>query len=411
LKKFDIEFSFLIVSLYHDWNYHPQAGSGDNEQRRDELTMTSYQAREIVQQLCTQAGITLNGSGPADIRVHNENLYERVLKGGSLTLGESYMDGWWECEALDQFFDTLLRALMLQKLKGNWNLLWPILRARIFNLQSRSRSFQVGVKHYDIGNDLYKAMLDSNMLYTCGYWKDARTLDEAQVAKMDLVCRKIELEPGMTVLELGCGWGTFARYAAQQYGAHVTAVTVSREQVSLGRELCRGLPVEITLDDYRNARGTYDRVVSIGVMEHVGSRNYRTYMKTVDRTLKDDGIAFFHTIGGNTSRFNGDPWLHKYIFPNGMIPSIAQLARAMEGLFIMEDWHNFGPDYDTTLMSWHERFERAWPELRDTYGERFHRMWRYYLLSCAGAFRSRYCQVWQVVMTRPSRKQPRCRIC
>ncbi|MDT8271796.1 MAG: cyclopropane fatty acyl phospholipid synthase [Desulfomonilia bacterium] len=373
--------------------------------------MTSYQAREIVQQLCTQAGITLNGSGPADIRVHNENLYERILKGGSLALGESYMDGWWECEALDQFFDTLLRARMLQKLKGNWNLLWPILRARVFNLQSRSRSFQVGVKHYDIGNDLYKAMLDSNMLYTCGYWKDARTLDEAQVAKMDLVCRKIELEPGMTVLELGCGWGTFARYAAQQYGAHVTAVTVSREQVSLGRDLCRGLPVEITLDDYRNVRGTYDRVVSIGVMEHVGSRNYRTYMKTVDRTLKDDGIAFFHTIGGNTSRFNGDPWLHKYIFPNGMIPSIAQLARAMEGLFIMEDWHNFGPDYDATLMSWHERFERAWPELRDTYGERFHRMWRYYLLSCAGAFRSRYCQVWQVVMTRPSRKQPRCRIC
>jgi len=373
--------------------------------------MKSFQAKEVIQQLCAYAGITLNGSDPADIQVHNEDLYERVLKGGSLALGESYMDGWWDCPALDQFFDKLLRARLPQKVKSNWKLLWPVIQARVFNLQSRSRAFQVGEQHYDIGNDLYQAMLDTNMLYTCGYWRQAQNLDEAQIAKMDLVCRKIQLEEGMSVLELGCGWGSFARYAAEKYGARVTGVTVSKEQVKLGQEMCRGLPVDITLEDYRNVSGTYDRVVSIGVMEHVGYRNYRTYMKTVDRTLKDDGIAFFHTIGGNTSNFDGDAWLHRYIFPNGMLPSIAQLGKAMEGMFIMEDWHNFGPDYDKTLMAWHERFERAWPELKNTYGDRFYRMWHYYLMCCAGGFRARNCQLWQVVMTKPASRQPDCRIC
>ncbi|MGB4110450.1 MAG: cyclopropane fatty acyl phospholipid synthase [Desulfomonilia bacterium] len=371
--------------------------------------MAKQDAPRVVRDLLLTAGITINGDNPWDITVHREDFFGRVLRGGVLALGESYMDGWWDCEALDQMFDRALRARLDRMVKGNLQTAWHTLTARLFNLQKKSRADEVGRKHYDIGNDLYRAMLDSRMVYTCGYWRNADCLDDAQIAKMDLVCRKVGLRPGMKVLELGCGWGSFARYAAETYGAEVTGVTISKEQVELGCELCKGLPVEIRYQDYREVSGVYDRVISIGILEHVGYKNYRVYMKTVDRTLKDDGIAFFHTIGGNVSIVIGNPWTTRYIFPNGQIPSIAQLGKAMEGLMVIEDWHNFGPDYDKTLMAWYENFEKHWPELQDRYSERFHRMWRFYLLSSAGAFRSRSIQLWQVVMTKPGMSQPDCR--
>ncbi len=371
--------------------------------------MASKSAEYVVRDLLAKAGIEVNGSRPYDIQVHNPQFYSRVIRERELGLGESYMDGWWDCNALDEFFTRILKARLDRAVKGNWKIQWHLLRSRLFNLQAKSRAFEVGEKHYDVGNDLYTRMLDKRMNYTCAYWKNAKTLDEAQEAKLELVCRKINLEPGMTVLELGCGWGAFAKYAAEKYGVKVTGVTVSRQQVELGRELCKGLPVELKLMDYRDVTGKYDRVISIGIMEHVGYKNYRTYFEVVDRTLKDDGIAFFHTIGGNESSTTANPWTTKYIFPNGMIPSIAQLARAFEGLFVMEDWHNFGPHYDLTLMAWYKNFENAWPELKDKYGERFFRMWRYYLLSSAGSFRSRHNQLWQVVLTKPGQPQPECR--
>ncbi len=369
----------------------------------------SAQNRQIMEKLLESAGIRINGDDPWDIQVHNNQVYERVFSGGALAAGDSYMDGWWDCQALDQFFDRVFRAKLEKKIKTNWRIIWHLLRARLCNLQKKSRAYQVGVQHYDVGNALYQAMLDKRMNYTSGYWKNATDLDSAQEAKLDLVCRKIGLTPGMTVLELGCGWGCFAGYAAEKYGVSVTGVTVSREQVELGKRLCKGLPVDIQLEDYRNVRGKFDRVISIGIMEHVGYKNYRCYMKKVDETLKDEGIAFIHTIGGNASMLIGNPWTTKYIFPNGMFPSIAQLGKAMEGLFVMEDWHNFGPDYDKTLMAWHERFEKSWPRFKDQYGERFHRMWRFYLLSSAAVFRSRRAQLWQIVMTKPARMQPDCR--
>ncbi len=372
--------------------------------------MASKKSEKIVRELLEIAGITVNGDKPYDIQVHNNNLYDRVLRDHALGLGESYMDGWWDCQALDQFFDRILRARLDEAVKGSWKVKLHILRSKLFNLQAKHRAFEVGKKHYDVGNDLYTRMLDKRMNYTCAYWKNAKTLDEAQEAKLDLVCRKIGLEPGMTVLELGCGWGSFAIYAAEKYGAHVTGVTVSREQVELGTEMAKGLPVELKLMDYREVTGKYDRVISIGIMEHVGYKNYRTYMEVVDRTLKDDGIAFFHTIGGNVSTTTANAWTTKYIFPNGMLPSIAQLGKAMEGLFVMEDWHNIGPHYDPTLMAWYHNFEAAWPELKDKYGERFYRMWKYYLLSSAGGFRARQTQLWQVVMTKPGHPQPDCRL-
>jgi cyclopropane-fatty-acyl-phospholipid synthase len=288
-------------------------------------------------------------------------------------------------------------------------LAFQVVRAKLFNRQSSARAYEVGQKHYDLGNDLYKAMLDKRLNYTCAYWKNASTLDEAQEAKLELVCKKIGIHSGMRILELGCGWGSFAKYAAEKHGASILGVTVSKEQVTLGMVLCKGLPVELRLQDYREVTGTFDAVISIGVMEHVGYKNYGDYMQVVDRCMKKDGVAFVHTIGGNQSYTTGEPWTDKYIFPNGLLPSMAQLSKAMEEKFVMEDWQNIGPNYDPTLMAWHANFEKAWPELKKNYDDRFYRMWRYYLLSSAGAFRARNQQLWQMVFTRTGTPQPDCR--
>jgi cyclopropane-fatty-acyl-phospholipid synthase len=371
--------------------------------------MASQKSETIIRELLAQADIQVNGQRPWDIQVHDARFYDRVLREIELGLGESYMDGWWDCEKVDEFISRALIARLETQIRGSWKLTWHVLNARMMNLQTRSRAFEVGEKHYDLGNDLYCAMLDKRLNYTCGYWKDGGSLDDAQEAKLDLVCKKIGIEPGMKILELGCGWGSFAKYAAEKYGASILGVTVSKEQVALGMELCKGLPVELRLQDYREVQGTFDAVISIGVMEHVGYKNYRTYMQVVDRTLKKDGVAFVHTIGGNISRAIADAFSHKYIFPNGQLPSIAQLGGAMENIFVMEDWHNIGPNYDKTLMAWHANFSGAWPELKGHYDERFHRMWDYYLLSSAGGFRSRMLQLWQIVMTRQGSSQPDCR--
>ena len=366
-------------------------------------------SESVIRELLTLAEVEVNGSHPWDIQVHDQRLYDRVLRDGSLGLGEAYMDGWWDAGALDEFINRVLRAHLDEKVVNERRLLFQALRARLFNRQSSARAYEIARKHYDLGNDLYQAMLDKRLNYTCGYWKNAQNLDEAQEAKLELVCKKIGVYKGMHILELGCGFGSFAKYAAEKYGAEVLGVTVSKEQVALGSELCRGLPVELRLQDYREVEGTFDAVISIGMMEHVGYKNYSTYMDVVDRCLKKDGVAFIHTIGGNNSITTGEPWTDKYIFPNGMLPSIAQLGKAMEGRFVMEDWQNFGPYYDPTLMAWHANFEKAWPDLKDHYDERFHRMWRYYLLSSAGGFRARNSQLWQIVLTRQGTPQPDCR--
>lgn len=367
--------------------------------------------RQLTHELLSEAGIKINGDKPWDIQVHNDNLYGRLLSDGELGLGESYMDGWWDCEALDEFINKLLRANIREKIKRNRKVVFYIFKTNLFNRQKSSRAKMVGESHYDLGNDLFRLMLDKRMNYTSAYWNKAENLNDAQEAKLDLVCKKIELKPGMTILELGCGWGSFAKYAAENYGVNVVALNISKEQINLARELCKGLPVEFRLQDYREAEGKYDRVVSIGILEHIGYKNFSTYMKVTERCLKDDGLAFIHTIGNNTSTTHISLWTEKYIFPNSMLPSAAQISKAMEGLFIMEDWHNFGPDYDKTLMVWYRNFNKAWPQLKEKYGERFYRMWRFYLLSSAGGFRSRKNQLWQIVMTKTGRKQPDCRIC
>lgn len=365
-------------------------------------------AHALLGELLAGAGVTIGGPEPWDIQVHDDRLYTRVMREGTLGFGEAYVEGWWDTPALDQLMDKLFRARLDYAVRENWVLLAHAVRARLFNLQL-ARPFEVGQRHYDVGNDLYEAMLDRRLVYTCAYWQDARTLDDAQEAKLDLVCRKIGVAPGMRVLDLGCGWGGFASYAAERYGAHVVGYTVSREQVAWASRKYAHLPVELRLDDYRNATGTFDAVVSIGLMEHVGPKNYRAYMELVDRLLAPGGVAFVHTIAGTQSRDQIDPWFHKYIFPNAVFPTLGRLGAAMEGLLVPEDLHNLGEHYDRTLMAWWDRFDVAWPRLRDRYGDAFYRTWKYYLLVSAGAFRARSLQLFQLVMTRQGRTQPPCR--
>ncbi|MFO8063731.1 MAG: cyclopropane fatty acyl phospholipid synthase [Spirochaetia bacterium] len=354
--------------------------------------------RRKIERLLEGTDVRLNGDRRWDVRVHDERFYRRVLAEASLGLGESYMDGWWDCDRIDEMLTRILSAGLDRKMVARV-LALDIVRAKLLNLQSKRRAFTIGEEHYDIGNDLYERMLDSGMNYSCGYWKNARTLDEAQQAKIDLAARKLKLEPGMRVLDIGCGWGGAARFIAERYGCEVVGVTVSREQVAYAEEHHSHLPVDIRLQDYRDIDETFDRIISIGMFEHVGAKNYATFMNTVRGLLADDGLFLLHTIGGNRSVHQGDPWMSRYIFPNSMLPSAKQITTAAEGLFVMEDWHNFGAHYDTTLLHWVENFDAAWPELKDTYGERFYRMWKYYLLSSAAGFRARKNQLWQIVFS------------
>jgi cyclopropane-fatty-acyl-phospholipid synthase len=363
--------------------------------------------QDLFVELLANADIIVGGSRPWDLQVHDERVWSRLLRDGTLGAGEAYVDGWWDTQELDQFIDHILRARFDDTLRESWPLVAQALRARLLNLQSITRSFDNGQHHYDIGNDLYEAMLGGRLLYTCAYWPGANTLDEAQDAKLDLVCRKVGLKPGMRVLDLGCGWAGFASFAAERYGVHVTGYTVSQEQVRWAHERYGHLPIDIRLDDYRNATGEYDAVVSIGLMEHVGVKNYRGYMQLANRLLARGGVAFVHTIGANRQRMHIEPWFDKYIFPNAVIPSLASLIRAMEGIFVPEDVHNIGEDYDRTLMAWWHKFDAAWPSLRARYGDAFYRRWKFYLLSCAGAFRSRSQQLFQIVMTRQGTPAPK----
>jgi cyclopropane-fatty-acyl-phospholipid synthase len=359
-------------------------------------------AAKKVMDVLRRAGIQVNGDRPWDIQVYDARFFERVLAEGTPGAGESYMDGWWDATALDEFIAKIHRADPYRSL-ATLSTAWLALKARLRNRQSKARSKQVAKEHYDLGNDLYQAMLDRRMQYTCAYWKDAGTLDEAQKNKLHLICRKIQLQPGMRVLELGGGFGGLAHFMAAEYGCHVVSYNISKEQVAFGRDLCKGLPVRFEQKDYREAADEpeqFDRVVTIGLCEHIGYKNYRGFLELMYQRLSDRGLALLHTIGGNESETATDPWVDKYVFPNGMIPSIAQLGEAMEGHWVVEDWHNFGPDYDRTLMAWWENFDRAWPSLRARYGDRFYRMWKFYLLGSAGSFRARKLQLWQVVLSK-----------
>ncbi len=342
---------------------------------------------------------------PSAVIVNNPRFFQRIIKDGSLGLGESYMDGDWDCQALDQFFYKLVRGLVDKRV--NWR--WFLPQARLWFRQKLSRyihrnPYHIGKAHYDKGNLLFQFMLGRSMAYSCGYWQKAKNLDEAQFNKFDLICRKLYLQPGMTVLDIGCGWGSFAAYAAEKYGVKVLGITVSQQQLEYAHQHYEREGVIFSLKDFRELNGRFDRIVSIGMFEHVGRKNYRHFFQIVGNCLADDGIFLLHTIGSNTPVVFPDPWIDKYIFPGGYIPAASQIIQAAEKFLVLEDWHNFGLDYDKTLMAWFENFDQHWSKISHLYDERFYRMWKYYLLSCAGLFRARGKQLWQIVFRKRDAK-------
>ncbi len=364
------------------------------------LYVSMSNAKDKIHELVSMADIKVNGDRPWDLQVNDERFYNRVLSEGTLGLGESYMDGDWDCEAMDVMFDKVLRANLESKIQP-LKMVIPIAKAWFMNRQRKSKAFEIGEKHYDIGNDLYERMLDQRMTYTCGYWRDAETLDAAQEAKLDLICRKIGIKEGQTVLDIGCGWGSFAGYAAEKYGAKVTGITVSKEQISLAKERYKNLDVEFRYQDYRDVDERFNHIVSVGMFEHVGPKNYKTYMEVVNRCLMDDGLFLLHTIGTNHKKTAFDEWTDKYIFPGGVLPTLAQVANASEHALYLRDLQNFGGDYDRTLLSWYKNFNESWPELNG-YSDRFYRMWRFFLLSAAGGFRANRNTLWQFVFSKKS---------
>jgi cyclopropane-fatty-acyl-phospholipid synthase len=355
--------------------------------------------------LLAKAGIEVNGDKPWDMQIHDARAFKRILAEPSLGAGESYMDGWWDCPRLDQFFFNVLRRLDLKEMYSLSAFLNFGFKHFFTNLQSPRRSKQVAEQHYNLDNELYSAMLGESMAYTCAYWRNAQSLTEAQLAKYDLICRKLNLRRGEKVLELGCGFGGFARYAAEKYGVEMVSINISTEQMRYAKHICKNLPVKLVVCDYRDVQQynpqqiKFDKVVSIGLCEHIGYKNYQTFLKIAKENLKEDGLFLLHTIAKNISVPFTDPWVQKYIFPQGMLPTLQVLGNASESYFVPEDVHNIGADYDRTLMAWHDNFEQSWPVLSARFDERFRRMWRYYLLSCAGGFRARSMQLYQFVFS------------
>lgn len=357
-------------------------------------------ARKVIERLFAEAGVHIGGDRPWDIKVHNDDFYPRVLGHGNLGLGEAYMEGWWDCAALDEFFHKIISAGLDKKVSVDWATAKAYLQALFLNIQNKKGSRKVAEHHYDLDARLYMSFLDPYNQYTCGYFKDTADLNEAQEKKMDLICKKLQLRKGDKVLDIGCGWGGFAKFAAERYGCEVTGITLSREQAAFARDFTKGLPIIILEEDYREIEGHYDKILICGMIEHVGYKNYRKIFSIVEKHLADDGLFLLHAIGSDYSVTRTNAWIDKYIFPNGMPPSIAQIGKALEKLFVMEDWHNFSASYDPTLMAWHRNFEKNWHKIKQDYDERFHRMWQYYLLSCAGLFRARENQLWQIVLSK-----------
>ncbi len=363
-------------------------------------------SKKLVINTLKKAGIEINGKNPWDIQVINEKFYKDVASRGSLAFGEGYMKGWWKTNSIDELVYRLWKSETgkIEKL-GFLVKSFFGLKHLFTDAGSEKRSAEIGKKHYDIGVDLYSQMLGKYMVYSCGFWQKAKTLDEAQIDKMEMICKKLYLKPGMTVLDIGCGFGELLKYMIEKYRVKVVGVTISEDQYKIAKKKCKEScdDATILLCDYRHIPkkyGPFDRIVSVGMAEHIGWKNYRIYMKTVHRLLKDDGLFLLHTIGIDKESVTTDPFIDKYIFPGSILPSEKRLIRAMRGLFVFQDWHNFGLYYDKTLMSWFENFQKGWGLLKEKYDDNFYRMWEFYLLSCAGSFRAEYIYLWQIVMTK-----------
>jgi cyclopropane-fatty-acyl-phospholipid synthase len=353
----------------------------------------------FLRDLLAKADVTLNGNKPWDLRVRDDRALARIIRDGSLGFGEAFMEGWLDCDRIDELAYRAYQANLAEQIEVKTAIL-EALKVRLNPFGSKSRSHEIGEFHYDTGNDLFELMLDPHMIYSCGYWKRAQTLEQAQRDKLELICRKLDLKPGQRLLDIGCGWAGLARYAAEHFGVQVVGITVSKEQAELGRTLAGDLPVEIRIIDYREMNEGFDRVVSVGMFEHVGRRYFPDFFAAAERCLKPSGLFLLHTVGYQREEAI-NPWYDKYIMPGVEFPTIANIANSAGDRLAMENLHVWdGSHYDRTLMAWWDRFDASWHRLKGKYDERFYRMWKLYLQGCAGAFRADRMRVWQLVFSK-----------
>ncbi len=365
-------------------------------------------AERIITGVLEKADVRIGGDRPWDIAVHDKRFFMRAVR-GTMGVGESYMDGDWDAGSLIEFFRRTMGAGLQAHPLLRLNRLAKEIQARFRNLQTRDRSRAVAEEHYDLDHRMYSLFLGPWNQYTCCFFDGTRDLEQAEVCKLEMICDKLEIEAGDRVLDIGCGWGGFAKYAASTRGCKVIGISLSDEQIDYARSYTAGLPVEIHRLDYRDlpssSLGPFDKILICGMIEHVGYKNYRQLMQVVHTVLKDDGLFLLHTIGNRHNTVVVEPWTEKYIFRNSMAPSMRQLAKAAEELFVIEDWENYGHYYVPTLQAWHDNFNRNWDRIRALEGprpfdERFRRMWNFYLMSSRAAFEVEDLHLWHLVMTR-----------
>jgi cyclopropane-fatty-acyl-phospholipid synthase len=364
--------------------------------------------KPLFENLLEGTDVRLGGDRPWDIRVNRDRLYRRALR-GSLGIGEAYIDGDWDCDALDELFRRVLSVNTQKKPLIRAARAWRSFQSRVMNLQTRKRSRAVAEEHYDIDHRMYALFLGPWNQYTCCFFDGTNDLERAEVIKLEMLCDKLELKPGMRLLDIGCGWGGFAKYAASTRGCEVTGISLSDEQIRYANDYTHGLPVTIRKLDYRDLPDSglapFDRISIVGMIEHVGYKNYAGLLEIVHQMLKPDGLFLLHTIGNNEHSTVVDPWMEKYIFRNSMAPAMSHLANAAEGRFVVEDWENYGHYYSPTLQAWHDRFNANWDRIRSLktarpFDDRFRRLWNYYLMSSKAAFDVEQLHLWQIVMTR-----------
>lgn len=339
--------------------------------------------------------------------IKDDAVIRRIFSGGhNLALGETYVEGLWDSNDIRKLVIELIKLERVKMQLGLHAL--PIflgevlgkLLALFLPSNTLSSSRKNITYHYDISDDMFQRQLGPTMQYTCAYFhRPDMSLDEAQLAKMRIIAHKLDLRPGMRVVELGCGYGAFAYLLATEFGVHVTGVSLSNDQVAYAKKNFAHSRVDIRLQDYRNVEGVYDRVYSVGIFEHIGRKNYKTYFDKCYDLLAPDGIMLIHTIGwGVSGRWNPNTFMFKHIFPGAEIPHASHMTKKYTDRWHLEDWHNFGKSYSPTAQHWYANLEGS--DEFEAMDESFKRMWRYYLLGGAAAFDSRRCSLWQLVFTK-----------
>jgi len=339
--------------------------------------------------ILSRAGVSINGNQPWDITVIDNRFYGHVLANGSLGLGESYMRQYWSTQDLEELFYRLVSSGMEEVGNRIPGRIISRIFSRGLNRQTTHKSKKNAEHHYNLGNSLFFNFLGKYKNYSCGYYKEAETLDEAQLAKLHRLCELLELKKGDRLLDVGGGWGEFAKFAADNYGCHVTSINIAEEQIKHARQYCRDANVDIVKCDYRNMTGSFNKIAVIAMFTHVGHKNYRQFMETMSRILEPGGKMIMETVGGHRSKTRCEPWTDKYIFPGGLIPSLDQIDQSIKGLFLRDSLEEFGDDYVLTLREWHSNFKRAWPKLSEEYSNSMRLMFEYFFLSVAGDFRAK----------------------